>query len=208
MADPIFPFTVALFLLAGLVLLEIMLMFLGAGPLSFIDDLLPDLGEADAPETLSLSKALGFFGIGKVPVLMVLMSFLAMFGLSGFLMQRAAASLTGGPLALSAAVPGALAIAIVLTGRIAALLAQFLPAEQSTAVSKDSLIGRVATITFGDATFTRPAAAKVRDRHGNVHHIQVMSNAPETLLPEGSEAKLVSRHNGAFIGIPVPPSET
>ena len=202
-----FPFMVSIYLLAGLVALEVALLVLGADVFHFIDDLLPDLGEADAPETLSLSKALAFVGIGKVPVLMVLMSFLATFGLGGFLVQEAAAALSGGYLPLAAAVPAAGVAAVLCTGRLAALLARILPSEETTAVSKDSLIGRKATINFGDATFTRNAQAKVTDRHGNVHYVQVMASSPEELLPEGSEIALVSRHKGFFIGTPVPSSE-
>jgi len=206
--DPLmFPFMVSVYLLVGLVALEVVLLVLGADAFHFIDDLIPDLGEADAPETLSLAKALGFIGIGKVPVLMVLMSFLAIFGAGGYLIQKASAAFLDGYLPLAAAVPLAGAAAILLTGRFAALLARVLPSEETSAVSKDSLIGRKAVMNFGDATFTRNASAKVTDRHGNVHYVQVMASSPEELLPEGSEITLVSRHKGFFIGTPVPSSE-
>lgn len=202
-----FPFAVSICLLCFFVALELVLLVLGANVFEALDNLFPDLGEADAPETLSFAKVLGFIGIGKVPVLWVLFAFLATFGLSGYLIQVAAEATLDAPLALSAAVPLALVFTIIATGRLANLLGRILPSEESSAVSVDSLIGLTAVVSFGDATISRPAGAKVTDQHGNTHHIQVKASRPEEVLHEGQPILLLSRTSGFFIGSVAPQAD-
>jgi len=207
------PFLISLYILTGLVAIEFALLMLGTDLFHFVDDLLPDLdhgvgdhdfGDLHSGEAPALGKALSFIGIGKVPVVMVLMSFLALFGLSGYLAQHSAKALSGDFIPLAAAVPAALVVSLLATGRVAALLARYLPGEETTAVRADSLIGGTARIKYGDARFTRPASATVEDRYGNVHHIQVKASDPEEVIFEGQQAKLVSRLNGFFIGTRIP----
>lgn len=203
------PFLTSLYVLAGLVAIELALLVLGADLFHFVDDLLPDLGDHDlgdmhAPEGPAIGKALAFVGVGKVPLVMVLMSFLALFGLAGYIGQHAAKALAGDYLPLAAAVPAALALSLAATGRVAAVLARVLPSEETSAVSAESLIGSRADVVWGDATFTRPATAKVSDRHGKTHHIQLKASAPEEIVHEGEAALIVSRSSGFFIGTRVP----
>lgn len=203
------PFLTSLYILAGLVAIELALLVIGADLFHFVDDLLPDLGDHDVgdmhgPDGPAIGKALAFVGVGRLPIVMVLMSFLALFGLAGYLGQHAAKAIAGGYLPLAAAVPAALVIALVATGRVAALLAKVLPAEETSAVAAGSLIGRTARVKYGDATFTRPASATVHDRWDHVHHIQIKASEPDEVIFEGQSAMLVSRLNGFFIGTRVP----
>lgn len=206
------PFTGALCILAALVALEFVLLVLGADLFHFVDDILPDLGHHDVggvhadahADTPSIGKVLSFVGIGKLPVVMVLMCFLATFGLAGYFLQHGAEVLSGAFLPLGAAVPAVLAFSLVLTGRVATLLARILPSEETSAVSAESLIGLVATVVYGDASMTRPATGKVADAHGNIHHIQVKASSPEELLHQGQQVQIVSLVGGFYIGTAIP----
>src|SRR5688500_623199 len=111
---------------------------------------------------------LGWLGIGKVPLLMLLVVFLALFGLIGLAIQQLA-----GPLPLWIATPAAAVAALPLTGLGARGLARIVPGDETTAVSLDSLVGRRGTITVGTARRGSPAQARVSDIHGQAHYVMV-----------------------------------
>jgi Membrane-bound serine protease (ClpP class) len=195
------PFTVSLLVLVGLVLLEFVLLLVGTHFFGLLDDLLPDLHfDADHDHDFAFGKALYFVGFGKVPFLMVLMSFLASFGLSGYAIQSIAHKMTGGVFPLALAVPAAVVFGLMLTSRITAVLARIMPREQTTAVSDSSFVGREATVSYGTATAALPATAEVIDQHGRTHHIQLKAAAESESFEEGSKALIVRTEDGFFFG--------
>ncbi|MCW5208944.1 DUF1449 family protein, partial [Desulfobulbus sp. US1] len=77
---------------------------------------------------------------------------------------------------------------------ISELLNRYMPKDETTAVSEDSLIGRSAIILAGTATQGKPVQAKVRDEHQHAHYILVEPelpkenfNAGETVIVSGKE---------------------
>ena len=199
MMDGVTPFTISLLVLAGLVLVEFALLLVGTHFFGLLDDLLPEV-EFEAESELGFGKAMYFVGFGKVPFLMVLMSFLASFGLSGYVIQSVAHKLTGGVFSLALAVPAAIVVGLMLTSRITAGLARIMPGEHTTAVSDASLIGREATVTYGTASFALPATAEVVDQHGRTHHIQLKAEAEGESFEEGRKALIVRTEDGFFFG--------
>jgi membrane protein implicated in regulation of membrane protease activity len=139
---------------------------------------------------------LGWLGIGRVPLLMLLVVFLALFGLAGLAIQQFA-----GPLPLWIAVPGAVAAALPLTGFGARGLARIMPGDETTAVSLDSLVGRRGTITIGTARRGSPAQARVADIHGQVHYVMVEPYDDHLGLGEGETVRLDSRQGNIFIAV-------
>jgi len=154
--------------------------------------------DADHDHDFGLGQAMYFVGFGKVPFLMVLMSFLASFGLSGYAIQSVAHKMSGGVFPLLLAVPAAIVIGLLMTSRITAVLARIIPKEQTNAVSENTLIGREALVTYGTATTALPAAAEVVDQHGRTHHIQLKASAEGESFEEGQKALIVRIEDGFF----------
>jgi hypothetical protein len=193
------PFTISLLVLLGLVLVEFVLLLIGTHFFGLLDDLLPDMHfDADHHHEFGFGKAMSFVGFGKVPFLMVFMSFLASFGLSGYAVQSIAQKFTGGILPLAFAIPAAIAAGLMFTSRITAVLSRIMPKEQTTAVSDSSLIGREALVTYGTATSALPATAEVIDQHGRTHHIQLKAAAEGESFEEGRKALIVRTEDGFF----------
>ncbi len=139
---------------------------------------------------------LGWLGIGRVPLLMLLVVFLAFFGLIGLAIQQFA-----GPLPLWIAVPAATAAALPLTGMGARGLARIMPGDETTAISLDELVGRRGTITIGTARRGSPAQARVRDMHGQVHYVMVEPYDDDHAIGEGETVRLDRREGNIFIAV-------
>lgn len=139
---------------------------------------------------------LGWLGFGRVPLLMLLVLFLAFFGLAGLAVQQLA-----GPLTLWLAVPAAAAAALPLTGLGARGLARIMPGDETTAVSLDSLVGRRGTITVGTARRGSPAQARVKDIHGQAHYVMVEPYDDDQAIGEGETVRLDRRDGNIFIAL-------
>lgn len=140
---------------------------------------------------------LDWLGVGRVPLLMLLVVFLALFGLAGLAIQQFA-----GPLSLWIAVPGAAAAALPLTGLGARGLARIMPGDETTAVSLDELVGRRGTITIGTARRGSPAQARVADVHGQVHYVMVEPYDDDHSIGQGETVRLDRREGNIFIAVP------
>jgi hypothetical protein len=75
------------------------------------------------------------------------------------------------------------------------------PRDETTAVSEDSLVGRVAVITLGVASSAAPAEGRVRDEHGQTHYVMVEPDIAGESFSAGSEVLLVKRAGARFFGI-------
>jgi hypothetical protein len=144
---------------------------------------------------------LGWLGIGRLPLLTVLVVLLAAFGLAGIALQQIAAALLGAPLSPWIAAPAAFVAALPLTAAGARVLAQILPRDETTAVGLDSLIAKRATVIVGTARRGSPARARVRDVYGQTHYVMIEPTGDEESLGEGETALLVRREGEIFIGL-------
>jgi membrane protein implicated in regulation of membrane protease activity len=144
---------------------------------------------------------LGWLGVGRVPLLILLVVFLAIFGMAGIAVQQAAAGVTGAPLSPWLASGAALAAALPLTGIGARGLARIMPQDETTAVSLDTLLGRRGTITVGTARRGSPAQARVRDAFGQSHYVMVEPNDEAHPIGEGETVLLIRRDGNIFTGL-------
>ena len=188
-APEVLPFTVALALMLMIGLVEAL--GIGASAVHLDADL--DLHDG--------GHLLGWLGFGAVPVLILLVIFLALFGLIGLIGQRIAAELLGGPLTPWLAAPAAAAASLPLLGITARAAARIMPRDETTAVGRDSLIGKRATVTVGTARIGAPARAVVRDEHGQPHHVMVEPFSDGSEAKEGQSLLLVRREGELFIGL-------
>ena len=188
-APEVLPFTVALALMMMISLAEAL--GIGASAVHLDADL-------DLHDGVHL---LGWLGFGAVPVLILLVIFLALFGLIGLIGQRIAAELLGGPITLWLAAHAAAAASLPLLGITARAAARIMPRDETTAVGRDTLIGKRATVTVGTARIGAPARAVVRDEHGQAHHVMVEPFSEGSEAKEGQSLLLVRREGELFIGL-------
>lgn len=198
-------FSVALGVVAILFVIELGGLLVGAQLSDALDGLFDvDLDHhgphIDASAT-GLTKALAWLHFGRIPLLMLIVLFLLGFGLSGLIVQRLAAALVGSPgPALLASIP-ALVVGTGLVRLGAPVIARIMPQDETTAVSRESFVGRLAVITQGTARKGSPAEARLRDEHGQAHYVMVEPDLDDELFKPGEEVLIVSAQRHLFRAI-------
>lgn len=192
-------FTVALALLAMLVLLEL---GMGGGLGEFLDTLVPDLeldadGEPMATDSLP-TKLLGWLRAGKVPMLMLVGIFLGVFGVGGLLMQYALSTLGIGPLTGMLMAPIMFVVSLPLVRIGAALLGRVMPRDETQVLSQQAMIGRFAIIIIGTARRNSPAQAKLRDEFRTTHYLMVEPVHDHDVFQQGEEVLLMAKHGAHY----------
>lgn len=150
----------------------------------------------DGDVNVETPSLLSWINVGRLPLLMLIVVFLFGFGMTGLIGQRIVAALLGQPAAWFLAAPAALAAALPTTRVFGRWVSRVLPRDETTAVSRDSLVGRVAVIVTGEARRASSAQARVRDTHGQVHYVMVEPDDAQDVFAQGSSVILV-RHAGA-----------
>ncbi len=144
---------------------------------------------------------LGWLGFGRLPLLILLAIFLAMFGMIGLTIQHLALDLVGTLLHPLIAVPAAALTAAPATGAAARLVGRYLPRDQSSAVHPEALVGSFARIVTGAARTGSPARARVEDGYGQAHYVMVEPDNAGQTLQEGETILLVRREDHVFRAI-------
>lgn len=186
------PFGIGFALIVAIALVEGLGMLVSMSPSNLLDDLLPDI-DGDS----GLDRVLGWLHVGKVPALVLLLLFLSGYTVFGYSLQLVANGLFGGY--LPAAVAGLLAVpAGMATVRgLGALIAHIIPRDETSAVSEQSLVGRVGVIVGGVARAGMAAQARVKDSHGRSHYLMVEPDIAAEVFDEGTQV-LIVRKAGAF----------
>lgn len=141
---------------------------------------------------------LSWLGVGQLPLLMLIVVFLASFGLIGLVGQQAALGFLGTLLPGWMAIPAAGVAALPATGLLARGLGRIMPRDETTAIGIDQLVGLHAHIVVGRATSGSPAKARVRDFHGQTHYVMAEPDQPGVSFGEGDEILLVRREGHVF----------
>ena len=211
------PFVIALLVMFGLTLVELIALFVGFSVNDAIDDFFVphahvetphadiDTPQGDAAHGLDtihvdgpgmVARFLAWLYIGKVPVLMVLIVLLTVFGLVGLIAQGIVHSLTG------TLAPAIIAAPLVLIGVLPVVRActagihRILPSDETSAVDPSTFVGRTAFVTNGIARTGLPADARLLDQFGTEHHVLVEpDNAGETFA--AGQIVLLVRQSGA-----------
>lgn len=144
---------------------------------------------------------LSWLGVGRLPLLMLLVVFLAIFGVAGLILQQAIFDWSGAPLDAWIAVPAIAVASLPLTGLAARGLARILPRDDTTAVPLEVLIGTTAQVVTGRATLGSPARARAEDHHGQAHYVMVEPNDSGQVFEEGERVLLVRREGDLFRAI-------
>ena len=217
------PFSAALAVMLLVTLLEVGGMILGATLSDMVDSILPDFDmdadvdldvdldadfDADLDADVSggsmptnLIHLLGWLSIGKVPVMILVMVFLTVFGLTGLLLQNFVYGTVGIFMpSLVASVPAFIAglFGMRYGGKG---LAHVIPKDETSAVSDATFVGRIAVIVLGTASQGNPAQAKLSDSHDQTHYIMIEPDNVGEAFPQGSKILVVRKDKNLFYGI-------
>ena len=221
------PFSVAISLMIVIGLMEGLSAVLGASISGYLDDLLPveftgldvdgvdidgpdvdgdfDIDGADALPS-AFTRVLGWLHVGRVPVLILFVLFLTFFGLAGFILQGIVESVTGILLPAPIASAPAFVVAIIFVRVIGSGLARIIPKDESSAVSPDSFVGRIAEIMRGTSKKGMAAEGRLKDEYGQLHYVMVEPDNDEETFNLGDKVLLVKR-SGSVFKVIAPPAE-
>ena len=199
------PFTVALAIMGFITLIEAAALLSGGGLSSALESILPDTElDIDSPDAAgdgTLSALLSWLRVGEVPLLILLVVFLTCFGAAGLAVQ----SITHD--ALGFLLPGWLAsipafvASLPLLRLVGGFIGKVMPRDESSAVSRDALIGRIATILTGTSQAGSAAQGKVRDAYHQDHYVMIEPDNAEDVFPQGKRVLLVRRAGGTYFAI-------
>jgi len=208
------PFTIALGLLVGLMLLELVAALLGGSLLGMeadadldLDlDAAPDLdidadfdvgADVDADFDLDTAEPsfslAGQIGMGKAPFMVWLAALLLGFGLGGMVLQTVLTNTLGTPLPAWMAGLAMAPVGLWFTAKFSSLFARVLPKTESQALSKNHLGRRRGVVSQGTAARGRPAEVRVLDQYGNTHYLRAEPLRDEEEIAQGTEVLVMRK---------------
>jgi YqiJ-like protein len=197
-------FTIALSVMFLIALLEGITIMLGMGVSSLFETLMPDvdlnIDSAELPQG-TLSKLLSWLNYGKVPVLIIFICFLTAFGLIGYSIQYFLYITTSSLFPQTIIATLALLISFPFVKLLTSIIERIMPKDESSALSSESFIGKIATITLGTAKFGSPAEAKVRDIHGQTHYFMVEPELQNIDFIQGEDVLLSKLKSNGYYAI-------
>lgn len=197
-----YPFAIAALVLVGLVVVELLAMLVGMSVSALVDHGLPGHAVEGHAEHGVLGAWMSWLNAGGVPLLVLIMIWLACFAIAGFAIQGIAQSIAGTLPTLVAGV-GALSLAAPATRTLSRWTARIIPREETSVVSQADFIGLTGTVTLGPLDQGKPGRVRVRDRHGNIHVLQTKAAAGH-VIAQGATVLIVDGAGGLFEAIPAP----
>jgi hypothetical protein len=191
----------ALLVVAGLGLIELVSMLLGASASGLLDDGLGHGGLGDHEAGL-LGGWMSWLNAGGVPILVLAVLLLSAFAVVGFSLQTLAAGIAA-PLPTVAAGPLALVLAVPVTRWLSRGIARIMPRDETNAISQAGFIGLVGMVTVGPLDQGQPGIVRVKDEHDNIHNLRAQA-APGYLIETGAAVIIVDGSDGLFQAIPAP----
>ncbi len=198
------PFTICLSIMLGIAILEGIMTILGLGLSSLLGNLVPDVHVHSDIEPGELGSSLGllsWLNVGRVPIMILLVIFLTVFGLTGYTVQAISLEILGNMLPASLAAIIALFLSLPLVRKMGQGIGKILPTDETEVISEKTFIGRVATISLGTAQKERPTRAKFKDNYGTTHLIMVEPEEENEIFYEGDVVLLVERVGGKYLAI-------
>lgn len=203
-------FGIAIMLMILLGIFEILSLIFG-GISDWADNLLPDsltdpthaeVG-LDAADAGVLVRFLSWLYVGRIPLLMLMVVFLAVFGLLGYLLQACLNAAAGFYLNgfFAAAIVWFASLPVVRV--VAGGLYKVMPKDETTAVEQKSLVGRVGVVVLGEARAGSPAEVRVKDGFGQQHYVMAEPDG-DAVLKQGEAVLLVSLEGSTFKAIANP----
>jgi len=197
--------------------IELIALLVGFSPSASIDAALPDIDipDLDVPEIAGpdihappaelshveagpLSLILGWFSVGRVPILVLLVIGLTSFAVAGYVVQWTALGALGTALnAGLASIPAAIAAAYS-TRWLGRFLGRIFPKDHTEAASRRDLVGSYATIIRGTAKKGQPAEAKTTDLRGRTHYILLEPSEAAETYTAGDRVFIVGQDRNVY----------
>jgi len=198
------PFAVAIAIVVFIGLLEGVGMLLGFALSGLLDNLMPDADfdpDIEIGDHGAFGELLTWMRIKEVPIIAIMIAFLASFSIAGLALQQVVFSLTGW--LFPALVAAVIAVFLSIPGvRVfAGVLAKIMPRDETSAISTDSFIGHTATITLGTAKMGSAAQGKFKDKYGTSHYLMLEPDNQTDEFPQGSSVLIVRKAGAVFYGI-------
>lgn len=202
----IFGIALALMLLLGL--LEVLSLLAGNFN-DWIDGLLPDSLTETAhaeigPDAGVFIRFLSWLYVGRIPLLMLVVVFLAVYGITGYLLQGLFQTVFGNYLNAWLAAAAAWLVSLPVVRTASAGLYRVMPKDETTAIEQKHLIGRVGVVVLGEAHAGKPAEVRVKDQYGQHHYVMAEPDGDGEVLKQGDAVLLVSLAGHTFKAIANP----
>lgn len=201
-ATETWPFTAATFLMLLIASVEGIAMLAGVTLSESLQQALPEAWDGTHGP---FDKLLGWLYVGRVPILVLLVLFLAGFALTGFVLNLAAQRWLDVWVPTFISVPAAFLITLPIVRAGGVVLARLIPTDQTFAVSFDTLVGRVGTVVNGTARHGYPAQAKVSNEHGHTLYVMVEPETEGVIFQSGERVLLTKRISGSRFAAVVNP---
>ncbi len=148
--------------------------------------------DADMSGFLTFERALGFINVGRVPLTIIIATFLMFWGFTGYTVNGIIKNALGSfpSVFIMASCASALVVGIIATKFLSGIIARVFPQIETYSSSNESLLGQVARVVSGQVT-SKFGRAKVKDQYGN--ELTVFCRIPEgkEVLKRGDEVVLV-----------------
>ncbi len=155
-----------------------------------------EAGQGAAAQTeggFSFLSVLAFLGMGKAPLMVVLLVFFGSMSILGWLLNGLVVSLFGGSypgLAFVGVMLVVLVLGVVVTSRVALFIARTLPPLVTTASRAEALVGRTGTVISPEVSESY-GQVHLRDPGGTLITVFAVIRA-EAPIPRGEEVVTVS----------------
>jgi membrane protein implicated in regulation of membrane protease activity len=198
----IWPFSVVFLVFLAISLLEIIMVFTGAGS-EFGLDLSADI---EIPDTSSHSTILDWLGLGRVPFLISLAGFLLFVSVAGIFVQTLALQTVGFAMPWPITLTGCVILGVPAVRLLNHGLGRVWPRDvESSAASTETFIGHEAEVVLGPVASEEPGQIKFRDAGGTTHHAMAYSDRSDEQYRAG-ELVLVVGRRGAFYTVIIHPN--
>jgi hypothetical protein len=198
----VWPFSLLLGLFLAAALLEIVMVFTGAG-----SNLGLDLSvDIEVPDVTNHGGLLDWLGIGRVPFLITFASFLFCVGILGLFAQAIQLETVGATLPWPLVMVGAVALALPPVRLLNHGLGRIWPKDvETSAVTTESFIGHEAELVLGRIGADEPGQIKFRDTAGTLHHAMAYADRADESYKQGDALLIVGRR-GAFYTVILHPN--
>lgn len=188
------PFVVALLLLLLVTVVEGLSVLLGMNASGWVDGLLPDPWDGiHGP----IDSWLGWLHVGRVPALVLIVIFLAAFSFTGLTANVVVHRWFDIWIPVFISIPVAFVSSMPVVRILGAGLARVIPKDESSAVTFDVLLGRVAVMVGGEARKGNPAQGKVTTDSGQSLYIMIEPDDATSVFVSGDKVLLVRQLGGS-----------
>lgn len=183
-------FLVSFLLILAVGVLEIAALIVGASVFAHADAMLsPHIEAGDS----YFAQGFDWLNTGRLPLLVLIILFLGIFSISGFVIQWMVIDFFSAPLPTFIAAIAALFLTVFGTKYLSVRIAHFFPQHESSAISEDSFVGCIAMVTGAPASINTPTECRLTDKFNQVHYVLVEPEEAEVTFTAGDKILITSR---------------